>query len=164
MEIENIAKLIAALNEIRDTADSCINEGGKNCLDEMYYISRTAHAAIPLLFRRDAVAPIAASSESCQENFKEGADHNVDEQVKEIVCDHLCVLPEQCTPQAHIVNDLGADDLDPVELCMDLEVKFGVCFTDDDVSGLTTYEKLLNLVKEKLAEKERLTKVSENEA
>lgn len=164
MEIENIAKLLAALNEIRDIADSCINEGGKDCLDKMYAISRTAEVAVSCLSRRDTVAPMVNSSESCQEHFKEGADNNVDEQVKEIVCDHLCVLPEQCTPQAHIVNDLGADDLDPVELCMDIEVKFGVCFTDDDISGLTTYEKLLNLVKEKLAEKERLTKVSENEA
>ena len=83
---------------------------------------------------------------------------DTEKRFRECVCDHLNVQPEQCVPQARFVEDLGADDLDPVELAMQLEVEFGICFTDDEVSNISTYEKLLNLVKEKLDAKAKDTK------
>ena len=71
------------------------------------------------------------------------------------VCDQFGVSPDQCRPQASFVDDLGADELDPVELVMELEVEFGICFTDQEVEAITTYEKLLNLVKEKVDAKRK---------
>lgn len=79
---------------------------------------------------------------------------------REIVCAHLGVSPEQCAPQARLVEDLGADELDPIELSMLLEVEFGIAFSDEEVSGFSTYEKLLNLVKEKIEEKNNESKES----
>ena len=76
-------------------------------------------------------------------------EDEVEKQFRTIVCDHLGVSPEQCVPQARIVEDLGADELDPIELAMSLETAFHICFTDDEISGFTTYGNLLSLVKEK---------------
>jgi len=93
-----------------------------------------------------------------QNTTKKTEKDDIEKRFQECVCDHLNVVPEQCVPQAKFVEDLGADDLDPVELAMDLEVEFGICFSDDEVSNMSTYEKLLNLVKEKLEAKEKDTK------
>lgn len=77
----------------------------------------------------------------------------VDKRIQDVVCAHLSIRPEQCTPEADLVADLGADDLDPIEIAMALEVEFGICFTDEEVDNSTTYGKLLALVKTKLSNK-----------
>ena len=91
-----------------------------------------------------------AKDKECPMQTAKTEASDTEKRFQECVCDHLNVLPEQCVPQARFVEDLGADDLDPVELAMQLEVEFGICFSDDEVSNISTYEKLLNLVKEKL--------------
>ena len=44
----------------------------------------------------------------------------VDERVKKIIAEQLGVEEEEVTPEAHFVEDLGADSLDTVELVMAL--------------------------------------------
>ena len=85
-------------------------------------------------------------------------EDDLEKRFKECVCDQLSVKPEQCVPQAKFVEDFGADDLDPIELAMALEVEFGICFADAEVEGFSTYGNLLNLVKEKLDAKAKDTK------
>lgn len=94
-----------------------------------------------------------AKDKECPMQTAKTEVRDIEKRFKECVCDQLNVLPEQCVPQAKFVEDFGADDLDPIELAMQLEVEFGICFTDDEVSNMSTYEKLLNLVKEKVAAK-----------
>jgi len=88
-----------------------------------------------------------------QRTTKKIGDGDIEKRFRECVCDQLGVLPEKCVPKAKFVEDFGADDLDPIELAMALEVEFGICFTDDEVSNMSTYEKLLNLVRKKVAAK-----------
>ena len=57
---------------------------------------------------------------------------NIEERVKEIIADRLGVDPEEVTPDASFVEDLGADSLDTVELVMALEEEFGVEIPDED--------------------------------
>lgn len=99
-----------------------------------------------------------AKDKECPMQTAKTEASDTEKRFQECVCEHLNVLPERCVPQARFVEDLGADDLDPIELVMKLEVEFGICFTDDEVSNISTYEKLLNLVKEKLDAKAKDTK------
>ena len=73
---------------------------------------------------------------------------------RDIVCDHFTVSPKQCSPETRFSEDLGADDLDPIELAMALEEEFGICFSDQEITDISTYGKLLDLVKSKIAAKE----------
>ena len=60
------------------------------------------------------------------------------EKVKEIVVNQLGVSPDQATPEAKFIEDLGADSLDQVELIMALEEEFGADIPDEDAEKLSS--------------------------
>jgi len=49
------------------------------------------------------------------------ADKSVADRGKEIIVEQLGVNPDQVTPEAKFIEDLGADSLDTVELVMAFE-------------------------------------------
>ena len=55
------------------------------------------------------------------------------EKIKEALVSQLEVDPEKITRDTDIINDLGADSLDLVELIMTLEEEYGVSVTDESV-------------------------------
>jgi acyl carrier protein len=63
---------------------------------------------------------------------------NIEQKVKEIIADRLGVDPEEVTPEASFVEDLGADSLDTVELVMALEEEFGIEIPDEDAEKIQT--------------------------
>ncbi|MFA6568496.1 MAG: acyl carrier protein [Victivallales bacterium] len=63
---------------------------------------------------------------------------SIADKVKEIVVQQLGVSPDQVTPEAKFIEDLGADSLDQVELVMALEEEFGADIPDEDAEKLTT--------------------------
>ena len=58
--------------------------------------------------------------------------------IKKIIEQQLGVKPEQITPEAKFIEDLGADSLDTVELVMALEEEFGQEIPDEEAEKLTT--------------------------
>ncbi len=60
--------------------------------------------------------------------------------VKEIIMKQLAVNPEQLTPAASFIDDLGADSLDTVELVMALEDEFSVKIPDEDAEKIATVQ------------------------
>ena len=66
------------------------------------------------------------------------ADKPIDQRVKDIIVEQLGVNPEQVTPQAKFIEDLGADSLDTVELVMAFEEEFGVEIPDDQAETIVT--------------------------
>ena len=60
------------------------------------------------------------------------------DKVKDVIIDKLGVEEESIKPEAHFVNDLGADSLDTVELIMEFEEEFGIEIPDDDAEKITT--------------------------
>lgn len=62
----------------------------------------------------------------------------VEQKVRQIICDKLSVKPEQVTPATSFVNDLGADSLDTVELVMEFEDKFGMQIPDEEAEKIQT--------------------------
>jgi len=55
------------------------------------------------------------------------------EKIKEALVSQFEVDPEKITRDTDIMNDLGADSLDLVELIMTLEDEYGVSVTDESV-------------------------------
>jgi acyl carrier protein len=73
--------------------------------------------------------------------------------VKSIIAEQLGVKPEEVTPEASFVEDLGADSLDTVELVMALEEEFGIEIPDEDAEKMTTVGDAVKYIEEKIAKK-----------
>jgi acyl carrier protein len=55
------------------------------------------------------------------------------EKMRDILAEQFDVEPETITRDTDLMNDLGADSLDLVELIMALEEEYGVSATDESV-------------------------------
>lgn len=75
---------------------------------------------------------------------------SVEERVKAIVVEQLGVKEEDVTPDAHFVDDLGADSLDTVELVMALEEEFETEIPDEDAEKITTVKQAIDYIVEHL--------------
>ncbi len=73
------------------------------------------------------------------------------EKVTEIIVEQLGVKPEEVTPEASFVDDLGADSLDTVELVMAFEEEFGVEIPDEDAEKIQTVGDAVKYIGEKTA-------------
>jgi acyl carrier protein len=62
----------------------------------------------------------------------------------DIVANQLGVDKDMVTPQANIVDDLGADSLDVVELVMALEEAFDMEIPDEDAEKIRTVQDVFN--------------------
>ena len=60
------------------------------------------------------------------------------EKIQAMLAEALNLPLEKVTPEAKIVEDLGADSLDVVELLSHLEDEYGIMIPDDEVEGLVT--------------------------
>ncbi len=69
------------------------------------------------------------------------------EKVQEIIAEELDVEKERVTEDASILNDLGADSLDVVELVMALEESFDIAVSDDEVQKLKTVGDVVAYIK-----------------
>lgn len=58
--------------------------------------------------------------------------------IQEMLADELNLPLEKVTPEAKIVDDLGADSLDVVELLSRLEDEYGIEMPDEEVENLVT--------------------------
>ena len=66
--------------------------------------------------------------------------------VQDIVMEQLEIKREQVTPEALIVEDLGADSLDVMEISMKLEETFGFTIDDDQLEKVKSMDDLYEAV------------------
>ncbi|MDO8729769.1 MAG: acyl carrier protein [Candidatus Omnitrophota bacterium] len=78
---------------------------------------------------------------------------SVPEKVKNIIAEQLGVKPEEVTPEAKFIDDLGADSLDTVELVMALEEEFGIEIPDEEAEKLVTVGDAVKYIGEKAGQK-----------
>ena len=76
------------------------------------------------------------------------ADANIADRVKQIIVEQLGVDAAEVTPNAHFVNDLGADSLDTVELVMALEEHFDIQIPDEDAEKIVTVGDAIQYIKD----------------
>ena len=71
---------------------------------------------------------------------------NIDERVKKIVIEQLGVKEDEVTDSSSVVDDLGADSLDTVELVMALEEEFECEIPDEEAEKITTVQQAIDYV------------------
>jgi acyl carrier protein len=69
----------------------------------------------------------------------------------DIIANQLGVDKDMVTPGANIVDDLGADSLDVVELVMALEEAFDTEIPDEDAEKIRTVQNIFEYMKKKAA-------------
>ncbi len=65
------------------------------------------------------------------------------ENVRDALAQQFEVEPESITMDTNLIDDLGADSLDVVELIMSLEDMFGISITDEDAAQLYTVRRIV---------------------
>ena len=70
------------------------------------------------------------------------------EKVKDILVDQLDVEEEKVTMEALIIDDLGADSLDLVDLVMSLVEEFDVEIPDDQVENIKTVGDIVKYIED----------------
>ncbi|MHC1695946.1 MAG: acyl carrier protein [Eubacteriales bacterium] len=68
------------------------------------------------------------------------------EKVKDILAKQLRIEVDTIEDDTNIMEDLGADSLDIVELLMAIEENFGITVPDEDVSTLKTVRDIAEYV------------------
>ncbi len=78
------------------------------------------------------------------------AGGDVKSKVSDIIANQLGVDREMITPEAHVVDDLGADSLDIVELVMALEEAFDLEIPDDDAERIRTVQDIYQYLESRM--------------
>jgi acyl carrier protein len=76
------------------------------------------------------------------QGLKNGTE--IEKKVHNIVVDTLGAENYEVVPSAHFVNDLDADSLDTVELCMAFEDEFKIEILDEDAEKMHTVQHVLD--------------------
>jgi len=58
--------------------------------------------------------------------------------IRKILAEHLGKSVDDLRPEHDLINDLGADSLDTVELVMQIEDEYGIDIPDEDAEGIRT--------------------------
>jgi acyl carrier protein len=75
-------------------------------------------------------------------------EKSIERRVIEIIVEQLGVSEEEVTPEAHFIDDLGADSLDLVELIMAMEEEFGMEISDEEAEKIQTVQDAINYITE----------------
>lgn len=71
------------------------------------------------------------------------------EKVKAILSEQLNIKADKVQLESKIVEDLGADSLDVVEMLMSVEDKFNVSVSDEEAVNLKTVKDIVDLLESK---------------
>ena len=77
------------------------------------------------------------------------AEKSIEQRVKEIIAENLEVNADQVVGEAKLIEDLGADSLDAVELIMNLEEEFGFEIPDEAAEGLVKVSDVIAYIEER---------------
>ena len=68
------------------------------------------------------------------------------QKVIDLIVDQLGVDADNVTPEAHFIDDLGADSLDTVELVMAFEEEFGCEIPDDAAENILSVKDAIDYI------------------
>ena len=70
----------------------------------------------------------------------------IEDRVKNIISEQLGCVKADLKPDTNLVNDLGADSLDEVELVMALEDEFEIEISNDDSERIKTVQQAVDYI------------------
>lgn len=68
------------------------------------------------------------------------------ESLKNLIVENIGCSAEEINLETKLVEDLGVDSLDIVEISMAIEEEFGVSIADDDLEKIKTVKDILELI------------------
>ena len=72
-----------------------------------------------------------------------------EKKIKQIIAEQLGLSEDEVKLEASLVDDLGADSLDIVELVMAMEEEFEMEIPDEDAERIVTVKDILDYVKKR---------------
>lgn len=73
-------------------------------------------------------------------------DNTIEQRAIKVISEQLGVLQGDIKPTSNLVDDLGADSLDTVELVMALEDEFVIDIPDEQVEKMTTVQSIVDYI------------------
>lgn len=70
------------------------------------------------------------------------------DKVCELVAEQLGIDKNTISAESNIIEDLGADSLDVIEMLMTLEDEYGITIPDDKISQIKTIGQIVELLEE----------------
>lgn len=70
------------------------------------------------------------------------------DKVKKIIAEQLCISTDDISDTANVVEDLGADSLDVVEMLMTFEDEFNVSIPDEQLKQLSDIPSIVKLIEQ----------------
>lgn len=71
------------------------------------------------------------------------------DKVKKLIANQLGIEEDKITEDSRLIEDLGADSLDTVEMLMTLEEEFDVQIPDEEAMQLSTVKSIVDLIESK---------------
>lgn len=71
------------------------------------------------------------------------------DKVKKLISTQLNVAESKITEDSRLIEDLGADSLDTVELLMAFEEEFGISIPDEEAANMKTIKDIVDLIDSK---------------
>lgn len=73
---------------------------------------------------------------------------STEDKVRRLLAGQFGIEPARITNDADLVNDLGLDSLDTVEVAMMLEEEFGIAIPDEKMEKAKTFGNLITIINE----------------
>ncbi len=77
---------------------------------------------------------------------------STDKKIKQIIAEQLGLNEDEIAESASLLDDLGADSLDIVELVMAMEEEFEMEIPDEDAEKIVTVKDVIDYVKRRTQE------------
>lgn len=71
------------------------------------------------------------------------------ETLKEMIVNELNLKEDVITPEARIIEDLGADSIDAANLIFEIEDKFEIALSDEETQNIKTVGDLIKIIESK---------------
>jgi len=79
------------------------------------------------------------------------SENLIKEGLKKILAKELKIDIEDITDNSHIVDDIGVESADMINLLYDIETEFNIEVSNEEAGKNLTIQKMANLVKEKIS-------------
>lgn len=74
---------------------------------------------------------------------------SIDKKIKQIIAEQLGLNEDEILDEASLIDDLGADSLDIVELVMAMEEEFEMEIPDEDAEKIASVKDVIDYVKKR---------------
>jgi len=78
---------------------------------------------------------------------------DLEQEVRKIIAEVTEKDPKLITPDAHLVDDLGADSMMALEILAALEKKFKLIIPEDSLPKLTSLKKIIGMMQDLMVKK-----------